>query len=166
MMELIARYDKKWPLFILYYFWNVENVPQHIKVRVWPLWNQKLNKDIMERLVLFSWTPTQNWTRCDILSRTIFLQMKKNYKMFTWWLTCLFCIKFKPCSVLQTGSNLDFLPPCHTQGHCLSLILSFPTHKSRLLSSRERIYQTDWPALSRLQVLGWTFLGLINIFFN
>ena len=91
---------------------------------------------------------------------------EKNYKMFTWWLTCLFCIKFKPCSVLQTGSNLDFLPPCHTQGHCLSLILSFPTHKSRLLSSRERIYQTDWPALSRLQVLGWTFLGLINIFFN
>ena len=31
----------------------------------------------MERFVLFSWTPTQNWTRCDILSRTIFLQMKK-----------------------------------------------------------------------------------------
>ena len=138
---------------------------QQIKVSVWPLWNQKLNirhngevhiifMDFNPKLDLMWYFVKDHFPSNDNKIRNV--DKTINLLLKSWM---LFCIKCRNCSVLQTGSNLDFLPPCHTQGHCLSLILSFPTHKSRLLSSRERIYQTDWPALSRLQVLGWTFFG-------
>ena len=50
---------------------------QQIKVRVWPLWNQKLNKDIMERFIIFSWTPTQIWTKRDIFVKDHFPSIGK-----------------------------------------------------------------------------------------
>ena len=175
MMELVARYDNK-GLSSSFTISGMLKMSQQIKVRVWPLWNQKPNKDIMERFILFSWTPTQIWTERDIFVKAHFPPNEEKIQNVDMMINLLlkirilFCIKCKTWWVLQTDSTLYFLP---TRPLFLSLILSDIKHKSPLLallttSQYWERRRTDWAVLSRLLVLGCTFglSVLINIFFN
>ena len=160
-MEWVARYDNKW-LSSSFTISGMLKMSQHIKVRVWPLWNQKLNKDIMERFILVSWTPTQNWSQRDIFVKDHFPPNEDKIQNVPLMIKMLYSVysKMQNWYVLQSDSNLDFLPPRHTQGHCLSLILSVLKHKSRLPSTTQY-----WPLGSRSAVFACTF-SLSSTYFS